>query len=238
MNGIDKINLRQDLAGITIILEHWLPVLEQMDKIQENLGDLPDNLKILRQQLKELDRNSNQSTKSLRHGVSRAEKINSDRVRQLEMQTLIKNLEAELPRLVFLEEKINNLIALKEILEALRERVQNKITSTYDAEFQQLKYNLDRVRLKEESPRQSGARQQNLLGVHQVNNSNRFKKLFNNSTSENLGIGLTILFGFFLSWSIFNTFTSPNQINPEVDATVIDADTRWQKLEEEILFEN
>jgi Fe2+ transport system protein B len=239
MKGTDKINLRQDLACITVVLEHWIPVLEQMEKIQANLGDLPGSLKVLRQQLNELDRNSNLSSKNSWNKVSNAEKINRDRLRHLEIQTLINNLEKEIPRLVFLEEKITNLIALKEIIEALQERVKNQITSSYDAEFQELKYHLEQARLQEENLRYSGVRRQNLPEVRQANKSNptkgirnHFKKIDSNSISENLGIGLTILFVFFLSWTIFNTVTSPNKINPEVDATVIDAGTRWERLEE------
>jgi chromosome segregation ATPase len=247
MNGIDKINLRQDLTCATVILEHWVSVLEQMKKIQGNLADLPDDLQILKQQLNDLEENQNYYTNNLHNKTNQASKINSDsalrmlphRLKHLEMQNSINNLERELPRLVFLEEKINNLIAQKEILEALQERIQNKTTNTYDAEFQQLKNNWEYLKFQGDSLNYRSVKPQKPFQAGQINKRNQtqrrrnpFKNVRNNSTSENLGIGLTLLFGLFLSWSIFNVFTSPSQMNPVIDATTIDAEHSLE-LEEE-----
>ena len=108
--------IQRDLENLSVILEHWLPLLNQMQTIQENLCHLPiaiDNLDQYSNQIN-IDKAQVNSNKA---AISRE-------ISQLEIShklgSLLNSLDTELPLLVDLEEKINNLITLRKIIEVVQ----------------------------------------------------------------------------------------------------------------------
>ena len=111
---------QQDIESLVIILENWLTLLCQMQTVQDNLYTLPTEINSLK---KKCDL-TNLSEK----------KLLSDRV-----ASLLSSLDAEIPKLIKLEEKINNIVVLREILEALQQKLKNKPCHKYEQSFERAK---------------------------------------------------------------------------------------------------
>ena len=109
---------QQDIESLVIILENWLTLLCQMQAVQDNLYTLPTEINSLK---KKCDL-TNLSEK----------KLLSDRV-----TSLLSSLDAEIPKLIKLEEKINNIVVLREILEALQQKLKNEPCHKYEQSFEQ-----------------------------------------------------------------------------------------------------
>lgn len=111
---------QQDLECLIIILDNWLPLLCQMQAIQDNLHSLPT-------EIDNLNKFNNQATTELEK-IFLTKKISS----------LLKVIDAEIPRLIRLEEKINNLIFAREVLEALQQKLNNNCDRKYELNFKQI----------------------------------------------------------------------------------------------------
>ena len=108
---------QQDIESLVIILENWLTLLCQMQTVQDNLYTLPTEINSLK---KKCDLNNLSEKKLL-----------SDRV-----AFLLSSLDAEIPKLIKLEKKINNIIVLREVLEALQQKLKNKPCHKYEQSFE------------------------------------------------------------------------------------------------------
>ena len=102
-------NLQQQTEDLMMIIEHFLALLEKINRMQDNLQSLPaelDKLKACADILKlESSQKSSIPTKAI----------------ELKLDIVTDNLEITLNNLATVEYQINNALALKERLEAIQE---------------------------------------------------------------------------------------------------------------------
>lgn len=121
-----KQNIEQhDVESLVNILEKWLALVGQMQVIQDNLSHIPDEIAILRQY-------SNCE-------LSQAE-VNT------KIQSVLKSVDVQLPRLLQLEEKVNNSIAQREIIEALEQKINGDRNNDYEISFKKEKLYRDHLK--------------------------------------------------------------------------------------------
>ena len=108
-----NINL-YDVESLANLLEDWLALMCQMQVINENFNHLPIEIAALRQ-------------------LSLAELSQAEV--KAKMEYLLANLEAQLPKLLNLEETINNSLARREIIEALQQKLKGNCHNNYEINF-------------------------------------------------------------------------------------------------------
>lgn len=129
MKNLCRQNLQLQIESLIPIMELWISFLEETRKTQSELKKLPDTLEYLKQQAITLD------LKESRWSISNQSKNSESEISQeveLHLQTLIGDLDAALPKLIIMESKISDLVALKERLEALKEKELEPIPNDLD----------------------------------------------------------------------------------------------------------
>ncbi len=130
MNEFNKIILHNEFNNLIVIIELWIPVLEQLQKMHEHLQELPLELSLLKKQLQQLKRaeycyRSNFNEKELKTVSKKVVFFQKNQTIIIEptFQDSIERLETAMPRLKDLEYKIGNLLALRERIEALQQQI-------------------------------------------------------------------------------------------------------------------
>ncbi len=181
-----KQNIEQhDVESLANILEDWLALIGQMQVIQENLSHIPEEIEILRQYLN--------------YELSQAE-VN------IKMQSVLNSLEAQLPKLLTLEEKVNNSIALREIIEALQQKIKGDLDDNYEISFKKAKVNRNRFSSRNKS---QGFTDQKSI-------SQRITQFWDkNYLKISIGVGITTVAGY----SLFLCFSDRQLATINIDRT-------------------
>jgi predicted nucleic acid-binding Zn-ribbon protein len=123
MNNEQDKQLQTAIDNLALILKLWIPVLAEIKKMNQALETLPNNLSLLQSQINKLNQ-ANAYIKKNTLPQERLEQIRQLQGFELKLQALTNNVEGELPQLIKLEEKIGNLISLREKVEALQDQCQ------------------------------------------------------------------------------------------------------------------
>ena len=217
INKVEHLSLQQQIESLTIVLEHWLPVLEQMELIKNNLSDLPKELENIQQNLNDQNRKKAKN-KDLLENVNGNKEVNERKILNSKLENILARLEAETPRLMLLEENINNLICLREVIEALQERIKIQSITNYSSEFKSIK---NYAQNQEQNKRFKYLRRswQNL----------------GNQTKFNRRIKLVFVFGLLLGWNLLSNFIYNQTINQNIDNQVTNMEKPLEKMEEDRL---
>lgn len=121
MSNEQEKQLKTAIDNLALILKLWVPVLTEIKKMNQALETLPNNLSLLQSQVHQLNQ-ANTYIKQNSLPPERLEQIRQLQGFELNLQALTNNLDSELPQLAKLEEKIGNLIALRERVEAIQEQ--------------------------------------------------------------------------------------------------------------------
>ncbi|MEL6438207.1 MAG: hypothetical protein AAFQ80_02960 [Cyanobacteria bacterium J06621_8] len=105
---------QQDIERLIILLENWLELSWQMQALQENLSYLPEDLSLLRKYY-----------------------VKDQGHRQIpsEVKRILENLEQQMPKVLNLKSKISNSLALREIMEALGDKLSHNRNNQYEISF-------------------------------------------------------------------------------------------------------
>ena len=217
INKVEHLSLQQQIESLTIILEHWLPVLEQMELIKNNLSDLPRELENIQQNLNDRNRKKfKHKNKESLENINVNKEVNEQKILNSKLENILASLEAETPRLMLLEENINNLICLREVIEALQERIKIQSITNYSAEFQSIKNN-------KQNPEQN----------------KRFKYLrhswqnLGHQTKFNRRMKLVFVFGLLLSWNLLSNFIYHQTVNQDIDNQVTNMEETLENFKED-----
>ena len=219
MNETTSLSFQQQLESLSLILEHWLPVLEEMELIERNIQDLPAELETIRQYIQSY--NQAQANKDEHNWlVSLAEKraSNKERILYLKLQHILASLDEEIPHLLFLEEKIKNLICLREVTEALQEHIKNQSHSDYQPDLSVSK-NTKKIN---EIPQKTKGKMVPLRPFWQNPiNTKRFNKRMK----------FVLFFVLILVWNIFSNFMYAHVADKNFNTQVTNMEHRLENIE-------
>ncbi|GAB4226121.1 MAG: hypothetical protein Kow0049_04800 [Stanieria sp.] len=211
MNQTQNEILQQNLNTLTIIIRHWLLILEQLEILQSDLESVPLELEILQKQLEQLEAHQKfiqpKSVKAIalekgsedfivgdlnqpEHFKNRA---SSSQYQQIywRMETLLESFDHSMANWIILEEKIANLIALREIIEALQERIYDNMPSDLTEELLKLNH-VHQIPTQSNPPK---------LHNQQHSRWRNYAVKICNFTSNKLAMSLIIL-GLFFGWGV------------------------------------
>ena len=117
-------NLQHQIENLIPIIELYLLLIEEVNKTQHKLKSLYPELKQLKQQAEFLKAEETQ----LSHGSPTYNSQLKIQETELKLAFLVNDLQAILIHLATFNYKINNVVALKERLEALQEPKTDQIT--------------------------------------------------------------------------------------------------------------
>lgn len=116
MNNIQSAGLQIALENLNNILDLWIPVLDELKKVKQEIEQLPNNVSYVKGKINLLQLEfSLKEQNEQRQAIAKFENLAP------KLQVLSDNLTLELPQLLEIEKKIGNLIALRERIEALQE---------------------------------------------------------------------------------------------------------------------
>ena len=210
MKNLNHKSLQFQIENLIPILELWIALLEETHKTQRNLEELPAHLEYLKQQINVVKLNKSRASASHQPKISEFESQEVD----FKLKTLLNNLEAKLPQLITMDKKINDLVALRERLEALQERELEPIPN-HLSELIRLQNNTDIVE-------------------KQNSYKHNLRQMIDKHTHNNWRIGITIFVSVLVSWG--TAFAVVNNYKKEAknitEKTEI-LEIRLQKLESE-----
>ena len=124
-------NTQRQIANLIPTIELLLPLLEEVNKTQNSLSTLPNELKYLKEQeqyfkLKAFspDLDMRHVAKELLHSACNLKTEDTE----IKLDFLVSNLEDTLLNLLVLKERISDLVVLRERVEALQEERLDNIT--------------------------------------------------------------------------------------------------------------
>ncbi|AFZ36475.1 hypothetical protein Sta7437_2956 [Stanieria cyanosphaera PCC 7437] len=216
MNQTQNEILQQNLNTLTIIIRHWLLILEQLEILQSDLENVPLELEILQQQLEQLesyqrfighnsvDKYTPNKSRNQEELFKAASSLSQHQQIYGRMQTLLESFDHSMIHWIALEEKVANLIALREVIEALQERIYDHMPSDFGEEL----LKLNQVH---QIPTQSKPSKLNERG------DSRWRKYvvkIGNFTSNKLAMSLIIL-GLFFGWGITDYILNKENLNKQ-----------------------
>lgn len=219
MNETTSLSFQQQLESLSLILEHWLPVLEEMELIERNIQDLPKELETIRQYIQSYNQSQ---AKDDEHGwlgsIAFQNSANKEKILYLKLQHILASLDEEIPHLLFLEEKIKNLICLREVTEALQEHIRTQSNTSHHPDLLVVK-NSKKI---QEQNQKSNSRFSSLRSFWQnLINSKRFNKRMK----------FILFFGLILIWNIFSNFMYAHVVDKNFDTQVTNMEHRLENIE-------
>lgn len=113
MKRLNRKNLQRQITNIIPIIELCLPLIKEIEQAKNKLNILPSELENLKQQLEYLKLEPSQATSN--------DSQSPIKETESKLDFVVDDLEVILANLTTLDSKINNLIVLKERLEAIQE---------------------------------------------------------------------------------------------------------------------
>jgi DNA repair exonuclease SbcCD ATPase subunit len=130
MENHSKDQLQKALENLNLILEMWIPVLHEIKNMNRQLDTLPANVSLLQEKISLLNQASLHAPKNA-IAPERSQQIQRIQAIEPKLQILMNSLGTEITQLHDLEQKIGNLIALRERIEALQEQYQTNSTPSF-----------------------------------------------------------------------------------------------------------
>ncbi|MDJ0691522.1 MAG: hypothetical protein QNJ41_23840 [Xenococcaceae cyanobacterium MO_188.B32] len=219
MNETTSLSFQQQLESLSLILEHWLPVLEEMELIERNIQDLPDELETIRQYIQSYNQSQAKNDEhSWLGSISFQQSTNKEKVLYLKLQHILASLDEEIPHLLFLEEKIKNLICLREVTEALQEHIRNQANTSYHLNVSDVK---NTKQIKEHNNKPNNIFSFIRSFWQNIINSKRFNKRMK----------FILFFGLILVWNIFSNFMYAHVVDKSFDTQVTNMEHRLENIE-------
>ena len=221
MNGTTSLTFQQQLESLSLILEHWLPFLEQMELIEKNIEDLPRELESIRKYIHRYNQNLEPNEgNSWLGSFSANQSVSKEQMLSLKLQHILASLDEEIPHLLFLEKKIKNLICLREVTEALQENIKNQsITNdSFDVPFAR-----NNRMIREAKPKKKPK------GIWQSIRS-WWKNTFN-ARRFNKRMQLVGFFGLILMWNLLSNFIYAHVTDKNFDVQVNQMEHRLENIE-------
>lgn len=219
MNGTTSLTFQQQLESLSLILEHWLPFLEQMELIEKNIEDLPSELESIRQYIHRYNQSlETNEDNSWLGSLSAKPSANKEQILYLKLQNILASLDEEIPHLLFLEKKIKNLICLREVTEALQENIRTQSTPRDNFDFP-VAQNNRLIREPRKKPR----------GIWQS-----LRSWWKNAISTRRAkkrMQLAVFFGLILMWNLFSNFIYTQVTDKNFDAQVNHMEHRLENIE-------
>lgn len=213
MNPTRNEILQQNINSLSIIIKNWLLVLEQLEILQSDLESVPLELEILQKQLEQLEahqkfiqhnsvsaitfKNNSEEFTSFECNRNQAERFQSasslSQHQQIyrRMLILLESFDHSMANWIVLEEKIANLIALREIIEALQERIYDNKPSDLTEELLKLNH-VHQISTQSNPPK---------LNDKQHSRWRNYAVKICDFTSNKLAMSLIIL-GLFCGWGV------------------------------------
>ena len=215
MKNLRQNNLQLQIKNLIPIVEIWIAFLEETKKTQGNLEELPASLEYLKQienyELKKYHTSTGNPQKDGEPGISQETEI--------KIQQLISNLQANLPHLIVMKQKINGLAALQERLEALQAR-ELKVVPDYLDELIRLQKN------KFDTAKQEGYKP-------------KWRQIIDKHQSKDLRIIMTIVVSILVSWGTAFVVVDNHKIETNLlTEKVEELETRLQQLDSEAAQDN
>ena len=219
MNETTSLSFQQQLESLSLILEHWLPVLEEMELIERNIQDLPKELETIRQYIQSYNQSQAKDDEhSWLSSIAFQNSANQEKILYLKLQHILASLDEEIPHLLFLEEKIKNLICLREVTEALQEHIRTQSNTSHHPDLLVVK-NSKKI---QEQNQKSNSRFSSLRSFWQnLINSKRFNKRMK----------FILFFGLILIWNIFSNFMYAHVVDKNFDTQVTNMEHRLENIE-------
>lgn len=218
MNGTTSLTFQQQLESLSLILEHWLPFLEEMELIEKNIEDLPSELESIRQYIQRYNQSLEPNeAHSWLGSLSAKPSANKEQMLSLKLQNILTSLDDEIPHLLFLEKKIKNLICLREVTEALQENIRTQSIPRDKLDFPVVRHNklARKPRKKPQGIWQSlGSWWKNAISTR------RFRKRMQ----------LAVFFGLILMWNLFSNFVYTQVTDKNFDIQVNQMEHRLENI--------
>ena len=194
-------NIQRQIADLIPIVEHCLPLIERTEQMQEKLKTLPADLEQLKKFTYCSKLKSSPKSKSLIEDVS----FISVETTEYKLDSLVDDLEGILNYLAAIEYQINDVLALKERLEATQEERIDGITP------ERIYKLLDKQRAIEETTNHQSSIKANRL-------QKTWQKIINYRPSQKLIKVSAITTGIILSFSLFYySAIEPQSIKSDVN---------------------
>ncbi|MGK7948987.1 MAG: hypothetical protein AB4368_09335 [Xenococcaceae cyanobacterium] len=219
MNNTTHLSFEQQLESLSLILEHWLPVLEEMELIEKNIEDLPYELDKVRQCIhdrsKEREKNNE---RNWLNSVSLPRATDREQALYLKLENILSSLDREIPHLLFLEEKIKNVLCLREVTEALQEHIKAQASASYLVELEKNQ----KTKQFKQLPQPNRPIWQPLVSFwHNLINPKRFNKKMK----------FVFFFGLILVWNIVSNFIYTQVVDNNLNNQVSNMEHRLENIQ-------
>ena len=225
MNETTSLSFQQQLESLSLILEHWLPVLEQMELIESNIQDLPSELETIRQYIQSYDRDrAKNEAHSWLGSTAFQRSTNKEQILYLKLQHILASLDEEIPHLLFLDEKIKNLVCLREVTEALQENIRTQYNTNNTSYHPGLSVIKQTKQTKEPSKKPN--KPNNIF--HSLRS---FWQNLTNPKRFNKRMKFILFFGLILVWNIFSNYMYAHVVDRDFDTQVTNMGHRLENIE-------
>ena len=222
MNGTTSLTFQQQLESLSLILEHWLPFLEEMELIEKNIEDLPNELESIRRCIQ---RYNQEQESNEEHGwldsISVQQSSHKEKVLYFKLQHILASLDNEIPHLLFLEKKIKNLICLREVTEALQEDIRARSVPSNN------RHNFDLSRAS--NSKSIKVTNQKPQGIWQLINS--WWRNLTNPKRLTKKLKLILFFGLILGWNLLSNFIYAHVTDKNFDTQVNKIEHRLENVQ-------
>lgn len=221
MNNTTYLSFEQQLESLSLILEHWLPILEEMELIEKNIEDLPYELEKVRQYIQNNSKGKDKDKDDERHwfnSVDFQRSTNQEEILYHKLQDILASLDREIPHLLFLEEKIKNVLCLREVTEALQENIEVQASSRYLLDISDTQ---NKQQLKQSNKIYKGIFQPIISFWHNLINPKRF----------NRRMKFVFFFGLILVWNIVSNMIYTHVVDRDFDSQVSTMEHRLENIQ-------
>lgn len=219
MNKTAHLSFEQQLESLSLILERWIPILEEMESIEKNIEDLPYELEQVRQYIQDYTQNQEKNnSRSWLNSFNFKQSTNQEEILYLKLQSILASLDKEVPHLLFLEEKIKNVLCLREVTEALQERIKTQSSPNYLPDFSAT-----------ENTKQFKQSNKIYQGIFQPIRS--FWQNLINPKRFNKRMKFVFFFSLLLVWNIFSNFIYAHVIDNKLDVQISDMEHILENVE-------
>ena len=192
MKRLNRKNLQRQITNIIPIIELCLPLIEEIEQAKNKLNILPSELENLKQQLEYLKLEPSQATSN--------DSQSPIKETESKLDFVVDDLEVILANLTTLDSKINNLIVLKERLEAIQEERIDGLTP-------------ERIyKLLEKQQQQALESSERKSSIKTHHFYNLWQKIANYKYAKELAMSTAITLGTVLCFSVFAYSLTKSQV--------------------------
>ena len=192
MNKLPSKKYYSNLDSLVTVIEQWHLVVNEMEDLQNNFTNLPVDLIALKQHLKDFDSE-----------IESNSNIQSNYLNEKKVKEIVEYLNSSSLKLIKLNKNTQNLVALRETIEAVQDNYKFIASPDYNEEFFRL------AQLDQHLPKKKP-------GLQLINQIKTFKRVYpENFWSIFLAFFLLLVFG----WRA--TVTNTSKSEPSLNQTEI-----------------